>query len=94
MKNSLVSIDLAKNVFQVCAMDDEQKIVFNKKVSRKKLLHTLSKLEPTTVIMEACYTAHLWGRAIQALGHSVKLIPHTRSSLLSSEQTVPVPVIL
>jgi transposase len=75
MKNSLVSIDLAKNVFQVCAMDDDQKIVFNKKVSRKKLLHTLSQFEPITVIMEACYTSHPWGRAIQALGHTVKLIP-------------------
>jgi transposase len=75
MKNSLVSIDLAKNVFQVCAMNDDQTIVFNKKVSRKKLLHTLSQLEPTTVIMEACYTSHPWGRAIQALGHTVKLIP-------------------
>jgi hypothetical protein len=53
MKNSLISIDLAKNVFQICAMDDEQKIVSNKKVSRKKLLHTLSQFEPTTVIMEA-----------------------------------------
>jgi transposase len=50
MKNSLVSIDLAKNVFQICAMDDDQKIVFNKKVPRKKLLHTLSQLEPTTVM--------------------------------------------
>jgi transposase len=58
MKNSLVSIDLAMNDFQVYAMDDEQKIVFNKKVSRKKLPHTLSQLEPTTVIMEACYTSH------------------------------------
>jgi transposase len=75
MKNSLVSIDLAKNVFQVCAMDGEQKIVFNKKVSRNKLLHTLCQFEPTTVIMEACYTSHPWGRAIQALGHTVKLIP-------------------
>ena len=75
MKNSLVSIDLAKNVFQVCAMDDDQKTVFNKKVSRKKLLHTLSQFEPTAVIMEACYTSHPWGRAIQALGHTVKLIP-------------------
>jgi transposase len=75
MKNSLVSIDLAKTVFQVCAMDDDQKIAFNKKVSRKKLLHTLSQFEPTTVIMQACYTPHPWGRAIQALEHTVKLIP-------------------
>jgi transposase len=75
MKNSLVSIDLAKNVFQVYAMDDDQKIVFNKKVSRNKLLYTLSQLEPTTVLMDACYTSHPWGQAIQALGHTVKLIP-------------------
>jgi transposase len=75
MKNSLISIDLAKNVFQVCSMNDDQKIAFNKRVSRKKLLHTLSQFEPTTVIMEACYTSHPWGRAIQALGHTVKLIP-------------------
>jgi transposase len=75
MKNSLISVDLAKNVFQVCAMDSEQRITENKKVSRKKLLPTLSQFEPTTVVMEACYTSHPWGRAIQALGHTVKLIP-------------------
>jgi N-acetylglucosaminyldiphosphoundecaprenol N-acetyl-beta-D-mannosaminyltransferase len=28
-------------------MDDDQRIVFNKKVSRKKLLHTLSQFEPS-----------------------------------------------
>ena len=75
MKNSLVSIDLAKNVFQVCAMDENHKIVFNKKVTRTKLLATLRQFEPTTVIMEACYTSHPWGRSIQSLGHTVKLIP-------------------
>lgn len=75
MKNSLISIDLAKNVFQVCAMDSDQNISFNKKISRKKLLSTLCQFEPTTVVMEACYTSHPWGRAIQALGHTVKLIP-------------------
>ncbi|MCU7849492.1 MAG: hypothetical protein KZQ89_16185, partial [Candidatus Thiodiazotropha sp. (ex Lucinoma kastoroae)] len=38
-------------------------------------LSTLRQFEPTTVVMEACYTSHPWGRAIQALGHTVKLIP-------------------
>lgn len=75
MKNSLISIDLAKNVFQVCAMDSDQKIISNKKVSRNKLLSALRQFEPTTVVMEACYTSHPWGRAIQELGHTVKLIP-------------------
>ncbi|MCU7850175.1 MAG: hypothetical protein KZQ89_19745 [Candidatus Thiodiazotropha sp. (ex Lucinoma kastoroae)] len=54
MKNSLVSIDLAKNVFQVCVMDCDQKIITNKQVSRKQLLSTLRQFEPTTVVMEAC----------------------------------------
>lgn len=75
MKTSVISIDLAKNVFQVCTMNDDSKIKMNKKVSRNKLLHTLRQFEPTTVVMEACYTAHPWGRAIQELGHTVKLIP-------------------
>ncbi|MES9830609.1 MAG: IS110 family transposase [Candidatus Thiodiazotropha sp. DIVDIV] len=75
MKNSLISIDLAKNVFQVCVMDSDQKITVNKNISRKKLLSTLSQYEPTTVVMEACYTSHPWGRAIQSLGHTVKLVP-------------------
>ncbi len=75
MKSSVISIDLAKNVFQVCAMDEKQHITLNKKVSRKKLLDALRQFDPTTVVMEACYTAHPWGRAIEALGHAVKLIP-------------------
>jgi transposase len=34
-----------------------------------------SQFEPIKVIMEACYTSHPWERAIQALEHTVKLIP-------------------
>ncbi len=56
-------------------MDDDQKIASNKKVTRNKLLSTLSQFGPTTVVMKACYTSHPWGRAIQALGHTVKLMP-------------------
>ncbi|MDM8547536.1 IS110 family transposase [Candidatus Venteria ishoeyi] len=74
-KHSIISIDLAKNIFQVCALNAHNKVVINKKVSRKKLLATLSQFEPTEVVMEACYSAHHWGRAIAVLGHTVKLIP-------------------
>ncbi|MFT6990591.1 MAG: transposase [Paraglaciecola sp.] len=30
---------------------------------------------PTTVVMEACYSSHYWGREIAKLGHDTKLIP-------------------
>lgn len=56
-------------------MNENHQVMFNKKVSRKKLLDCLRQFEPSKVILEACYTAHPWGRAIQELGHTVKLIP-------------------
>jgi transposase len=33
------------------------------------------KLEPTEVVMEACASAHHWGRLLGRLGHQVRLIP-------------------
>jgi transposase len=75
MKASVISIDLAKNVFQVCALNQANKVTSNVKVSRADLLNQIRQFEPTTVAMEACYSAHPWGRAIEAMGHQVKLIP-------------------
>jgi transposase len=75
MKLSVISIDLAKNVFQVAALNQANKVAFNDRVLRNDLLDYLRQLEPATVAMEACYSANAWGRAIEALGHTVKLIP-------------------
>lgn len=75
MKYKVISIDLAKNVFQICALDENHKVKMNQIVSRKKFLNTLRQMEPTLVVMEACYSANPWGRAIEKLGHTVKLIP-------------------
>jgi hypothetical protein len=60
MKCNLISIDLAKNVFQVCIFDEAYNIIMNKKVSRTKLLDTLRQFEAPHVVMEACYTARCW----------------------------------
>lgn len=73
--HSLVSIDLAKTVFQVCQFSDNNKVLSNKKVSRKKLNQKIAQLSPTTVVMEACYSAHYWGRTFEQYGHTVKLVP-------------------
>jgi len=73
--HSLVSIDLAKSVFQICQVTDNVKILSNKKVSRKNLSQEIARLSPTTVAMEACYTAHYWGRTFEQYGHTVKLVP-------------------
>ena len=75
MKYKLISIDLAKNIFQIALLDQQNTLVSNKKVPRNKLLHTLRQFSPTLVVMEACYSSNHWGRAIEKLGHTVKLIP-------------------
>ncbi|MGL4711619.1 MAG: IS110 family transposase [Shewanella sp.] len=75
MNYKLISIDLAKTVFQVAAFNPDNTIAFNRKIKRPALLDTLRQCEPTLVVMEACYSANYWGRAIEKLGHTVKLIP-------------------
>jgi transposase len=75
MKHNVISIDVAKNVFQICALDARNKVVLNKKLTRAKLLPTLAQLQAEVIVMEACYSSNAWGRALQAQGHTVKLIP-------------------
>jgi len=35
--HNIIGIDLAKNYFQVCALNQAQKVQFNKKLTRNKL---------------------------------------------------------
>lgn len=76
MNNSnVISIDLAKNVFQVCLLNRHNKITTNKKVRRTKLLETVLNLDAKRIVMEACYSSNHWGRLFQQHGFQVDLIP-------------------
>ncbi|MYC92558.1 MAG: transposase [Gemmatimonadetes bacterium] len=50
-------------------------MAFRRKLSRGKLLGFLASQPECTVAMEACASAHYWGREIAALGHEVRLVP-------------------
>jgi transposase len=75
MQLKTITIDLAKNVFQVCGVNEHIKPQFNKKLKRNELLDFMRQQLPTVVVMEACYSSHYWGREIAKLGHDTKLIP-------------------
>lgn len=75
MKLRTIGIDLAKNVFQVCGVNEHMKPQFNKRLKRNELLDFMRQQEPTMVVMEACYSSHYWGREMAKLGHDTKLIP-------------------
>jgi transposase len=70
-----VGLDLAKNVFQVHGVDAQGEVVIVRKLRRAAVLQFFGRLQPCVVAMEACGSAHHWGREIAALGHEVKLIP-------------------
>src|SRR5262245_56005553 len=70
-----IGIDLAKKVFQVHGVDAEGNVVVARKLRRKQVLAFFAKLAPCLVGMEACGSAHYWGREIAKLGHAVKLMP-------------------
>lgn len=74
-KHNLISIDLAKNVFQICCITKTQKVTVNKSIRRDELATFIAQQEPTTIAMEACYSSHYWARRFEALGHKVLLLP-------------------
>ena len=71
----IIGLDIAKNVFQVHGIDETGRPALRRKLRRAEVLRLFRQLEPALVGMEACHTAHHWGREIAALGHEVRLMP-------------------
>jgi transposase len=72
---TIVGVDLAKRVFQLHGAAADGSVVFRRKLSRNQLLPFLARRPPCIIAIEACATAHHWGREIEKLGHGVRLIP-------------------
>lgn len=72
---STIGLDLAKNVFQVHAVDCEGRVVEKKQLKRSQMIEYFTKLPACLIGVEACGTANYWGRELSKLGHTVKLIP-------------------
>src|SRR4051812_8115603 len=70
-----IGLDIAKSVFQVHGIDEVGAVVIRKRVSRAKMLDFFAALPWCLVGIEGCPSAHRWGRELQGLGHTVRLIP-------------------
>ncbi len=70
-----VGLDIAKSVFQVHGVDVQGNAVVRRQLKRRYVLAFFKKLPPCLVGIEACATSHHWSRELQALGHTVRLIP-------------------
>lgn len=74
MKITTIGLDLAKDVFQVCAADASGKILYNKQLRRNQMAEFFTNLPPCLIGVEACGSAHYWARKLLAMGHEVKLM--------------------
>jgi transposase len=72
---STIGLDIGKSVFQVHGVDVAGAVVIRKRISRLKMLEFFANLPSCLVGIEACPSAHHWGRELLALGHTVKLMP-------------------
>lgn len=75
MQVTTIGLDLAKHVFQVHGVNATGDVVVRKRLRRAEVLSFFAGLEPSLVGMEACATAHYWGRELIKLGHTVRLMP-------------------
>jgi len=71
---TIIGIDLAKRVFQLHGARCDGSVAFRKKLSRGQVLAFVAEQPRCVIAMEACATAHGWGREFEKLGHEVRLI--------------------
>jgi transposase len=70
-----IGLDIAKSVFQVHGVDAAGQVVVRRQLKRRYVLAFFEKLRPCLIGIEACASSHHWSRELQALGHTVRLMP-------------------
>lgn len=74
MNVTTFGLDLAKRVMQLHWVDGETGEICRRQLKRGQVLEFFARRAPAVIAMEACGSAHYWGRKFEALGHQVRLI--------------------
>src|ERR1044071_6951691 len=70
-----IGLDIAKSVFQVHRVHAQGNVVLRRQLKRRYVRIFFQKLPPCLIGIEACASSHHWSRELQALGHTVRLMP-------------------
>jgi transposase len=77
MNDTTIAVDVAKAVFEVAVSLQPGHVRERHRLSREGFARLLGAQPAATVVMEACGSAHYWGRRAHRQGHEVVLIsPH------------------
>ena len=74
MNCTLFGLDLAKRVFQLHWLEMETGEICRLQIKRQKVAEFFANRKPCVIAMEACGSAHFWGRKFVSQGHEVRLI--------------------
>jgi len=75
MEHTTIAVDLAKSVFEVAISDRPGHVSESHRLTRARFAVFFATRKPATVVMEACGSAHHWGRHLEGQGHHVILLP-------------------
>jgi transposase len=73
MNNSVVGLDIAKNIFHLYSLGNDTKVI-KKSLKRAELLAFFANYPVSLIGIEACGGAHHWARELSKLGHQVILL--------------------
>ena len=85
MKNTIVGVDLAKNVIQVCIVKDNE-VVSNEEVTPEQFMFWLMNTKPVTIVFEACSMSNYWKQEALKKGHDAKLVSAKLVAMIRQNQ--------
>ena len=74
----VLGIDIAKNVFELCGLNDAHEVVYRKRVRRRQFMRTVLQTGAERIVIEACGASHHWARRLRHENQSVTLLPPHR----------------
>jgi transposase len=74
-KASMIGLDIAKNVFEVHGRNAAGEVVLRRRLKRGQVEKFFAQLPKAVIGLEACGSAHHWGRVLSRLGHEARLMP-------------------
>ena len=66
MNNSVIGLDIAKNVFHLYSINNDGKVI-KKKLKRDRLLAFFANYPTSLIGIEACGSSHHWARELMKL---------------------------
>ena len=88
MQVATIGLDLAKNIFHVCAVTETGEAAFKRSLRRAQVLALFERLSSCLIGIEGCASSHHWGREIMKLGQ-VTLVPSQPDAAASTPDGEP-----